>query len=266
MNRSVLTLTELATPYRRCGQAKSSSVRVRTERLFIAARRRASGGHIWYAKGIAKSVFLAAVGATSSTPSPPATWCRPSVLHCRRSRPEDDVRIVFSVQWSGVTYAGLVYVGLWRSAESPITRPILGYRSRSTKGERAGRLHHHRGATGPAPRQHGRRWCPLTPQPRRKAAVPLFIASCRSLHVPFGELPHRTHTIYTPTNTPPRGRWRPLSSRACSIGPMGGTGPRNTPHHALLAAFRLDLRSPDFSLMRRRPREVVQKSDFWGAP
>ena len=121
--------------------------------------------------------------------------CRPSVLHCRRSRPEDDGRIVFSVQWSGVTYAGLVYVGLWRSAESPITRPILGYRSRSTKGERAGRLQHHRGATGPAPRQHGRRWCPLTPQPRRRAAVPLFIASHAAL---FTCLPESYRTARTP--------------------------------------------------------------------
>ena len=144
--------------------------------------------------GIAKSVFLAAGGATSSTPSPPATWCRPSVLHSRRLRPEDDGRIVFSVRWSGVTYAGLVYVGLWRSAESPITRPILGYRSRSTKGERAGRLQHHRGATGPAPRQHGRRWCPLTPQPRRRAAVPLFIASHAAL---FTCLPERHRTART---------------------------------------------------------------------
>ena len=169
---------------------------MRTERLFIAARRRASGGHIWYAKGIAKSVFLAAGGATSSTPSPPATWCRPSVLHCRRSRPEDDGRIVFSVQWSGVTYAGLVYVGLWRSAESPITRPILGYRSRSTKGERAGRLQHHHGATGPAPRQHGRRWCPLTPQPRRRAAVPLFIASHAALFTCLPESYRTARTSY----------------------------------------------------------------------
>ena len=195
MNRSELTVVDRATLFHRCGQAKSSSVTVRTERLFIAARRRASGGHIRYAKGIAKSVFLAAGGATSSTPSPPATWCRPSVLHSRRLRPEDDGRIVFSVRWSGVTYAGLVYVGLWRSAESPITRPILGYRSRSTKGERAGRLQHHRGATGPAPRQHGRRWCPLTPQPRRRAAVPLFIASHAAL---FTCLPESYRTARTP--------------------------------------------------------------------
>ena len=89
-----------------------------------------------------------------------------------------------------------------------------------------------------------------TSAPSESCRPSIHSIACRSLHVPPGELPHRTHTIHTPTNTPPRGRWRPLSSRACSIGPMGGTGPRNTPHHALLAAFRLDLRSPDFSLMR----------------
>lgn len=89
-----------------------------------------------------------------------------------------------------------------------------------------------------------------TSAPSESCRPSIHSIACRSLHVPPGELPHRTHIIYTPTNTPPRGRWRPLSSRACSIGPMGGTGPRNTPHHALLAAFRLDLRSPDFALMR----------------
>jgi len=124
------------------------------------------------------------------------------------------------------------------------------------------------------PRRHRTRAASARPEmvsidtsaPSESCRPSIHSIACRSLHVPPGELPHRTHTIYTPTNTPPRGRWRPLSSRACSIGPMGGTGPRNTPHHALLAAFRLDLRSPDFLSCGRRPREVVQKSDFWGAP
>ena len=89
-----------------------------------------------------------------------------------------------------------------------------------------------------------------TSAPSESCRPSIHSIACRSLHVRPGELQHRTHTIYAPTNTPPRGRWRPLSSRACSIGPMGGTSPRNTPHHALLAAYRLDLRSPDFALMR----------------
>ena len=88
-----------------------------------------------------------------------------------------------------------------------------------------------------------------TSAPSESCRPSIHSIACRSLHVPPGELPHRTHIIYTPTNTPPRGRWRPLSSRACIIGPMGGTSPRNTPHQALLAAYRLDLRSPDFSFM-----------------
>ena len=103
-----------------------------------------------------------------------------------------------------------------------------------------------------------------TSAPSESCRPSIHSIACRSLHVPPGELPHRTHTIYTPTNTPPRGRWRPLSSRACSIGPMGGTSPRNTPHHALLAAYRLDLRSPDFSLMWPHAKGGGAKMGLWG--
>ena len=76
-----------------------------------------------------------------------------------------------------------------------------------------------------------------TSAPSESCRPSIHSIACRSLHVPPGELPHRTHTIYTPTNTPPRGRWRPLSSRTCSIDRShGGHEPAEHPASRLVSS------------------------------